>query len=71
MPLQRWEYLKVTYTGTEALNMLGDKGWELIQIDDSYYYFKRPIEDETSLKETRGILPGQWGLNTNNENSTK
>jgi hypothetical protein len=43
-----WEYLvwdiqTVDRAGTIALlNQLGEKGWELITIRNSFYYFKKP-----------------------------
>ena len=43
----QFEYLvKESYQEQEDLNRLGKEGWELIQITQSRYIFKRPVQDE-------------------------
>jgi hypothetical protein len=47
--MQNWEYISVVINSygekkIEMINEYGKEGWELISIQDSCFYFKRPIE---------------------------
>jgi hypothetical protein len=40
-----WEYHLETSPDLETLNALGAEGWELVSVDASIFYFKRPTPD--------------------------
>lgn len=45
---QKWEYDHIILAGkknvAEILNEAGNQGWELVSVDASTAYFKRPLE---------------------------
>lgn len=49
--MQKWDYKRIERCTDEALEELGNHGWELVGIDGfsstvtSFYIFKRPQED--------------------------
>jgi hypothetical protein len=41
--MQKWEYRMIRRPTQDDLNRYGEKGWELVAIDDNgWFYFKRP-----------------------------
>ena len=58
----KWEYTARWSTADhfdETLNVLGDKGWELVSVDGTRAYFKRPSkQDEDKGKELHAKMMG-------------
>jgi hypothetical protein len=41
----KWHYWVEEAPDLERLNQLGDDGWELVGLEGSSFYFKRPASD--------------------------
>lgn len=42
----KWEYYETYLPSIQETNKLGGEGWELVTVDDKWYYFKRPLESK-------------------------
>lgn len=39
--MKKWEYIVVNSSYENAMNSLGELGWELVSVDNGLAYFKR------------------------------
>lgn len=52
----KWEYTVESISPYDigAVNTLGQQGWELIAIHQSFHYFKRPLVEVKQLESKKG-----------------